>query len=953
MSEMNYRKGLSDMEVEQSRAKYGLNVLTPPVREPWWKEFLEKFSDPLIIILMVAGTLSIGISFYEFYGLHQDWKVFFEPIGIFVAIALATSLAFIFEKQANRAFRILNQVNDDEPVEVIRNGNSTTIARRDVVVGDLVVINTGDEIPADGTLIDTVTLNIDESSLTGEPLCSKTTDSSLFDKDATYPSNYVLRGTKVMEGHGLLIVEKTGDATEMGKVFEETQIDNSVKTPLNEQLDRLGSLITYASYIFAALIILCLLLNFLGWSHWESYTIILPIAVFFRLVITRFKQWSTIVCALTIAISFIVFFGMVTAAFTLINPGASSPQWSSLLAHTLKTLMVAVTLIVVAVPEGLPMAVTLSLAYSMKRMLKTNNLVRKMHACETMGATTVICTDKTGTLTQNRMQVAKADFFGNPPYDLISEGMAVNSTATLDSSKGHPEVIGNPTEGALLLWLAGRGVDYQEIRINAERIEELPFSTERKYMATVVKSAHGKRILYVKGAPEIVFRMCSSAPGVTADEINALLLDYQNQAMRTLGFAYQILEDSSSPIKEGRLKTDRLTFLGVVAISDPVRPDVPQAVKEVLDAGIKIKIVTGDTPATAKEIGRRIGLWNDATDTDENIITGVEFAALTDNELKSRAEELKIIARARPLDKKRLVEALQTDNEVVSVTGDGTNDAPALKAAHVGLSMGDGTSVAKEASDITIIDNSFSSIGRAVMWGRSLYKNIQRFLLFQLTVNVAACFLVLVGSLMGTESPLTVTQMLWVNLIMDTFGAMALASLPPSRSVMKEKPRDRKSSILTKPMISELFTVGMIFFAITIGFYWIFCHTYADSLPELIDSSPVGFHPMTTYEATLLFSIFVWTHFWYMFDARSFDTDQSIFRLKMSRGFLTIVAIIVTGQLFITEIAYEFFNVSPMLHTADWKFNSTGAMDLLIIVAASSLVVWIREIYHLLSKKRR
>lgn len=951
MPDNSKHMGLTDTQVLESRRKYGSNILTPPAREPWWKAFLKKLADPLIIILLVAGVLSIGIAFYEYFGLGQNWKVFFEPIGIFAAIILATGLAFLFEQKANKAFRILNQVNDDEPVEVIRNGVMTSIPRKDVVVGDIVILNTGDEIPADGELLDAVTLSVDESSLTGEPLCAKTTDPAHFDNDATYPSDHVLRGTKIMEGHGVMQVLKVGDATEMGKVFEEAQIDDSVKTPLDTQLDSLASLISNGSYLFAGLIIIAQVILFLGWREWESWSTIIPIAVFFWLVIKKFPNWSKSLCVLTIIVFFAIFIGMVCGAFSLINPGADSETWSLLLAHTLKTLMVAVTLIVVAVPEGLPMAVTLSLAYSMRAMLRTNNLVRKMHACETMGATTVICTDKTGTLTQNQMQVYKTNFFGEPSDEVLYEGIAVNSTAQLDLSGEKPQVLGNPTEGALLLWLRARGADYLDFRSGATRLEELPFTTERKYMVTVVKSATGKKIIYVKGAPEIVFGMCKNTFGVTKKEIDAQLLEYQNQAMRTLGFAYQELGEKDPSIADGKVVADNLTFFGIVAISDPVRTDVPAAVGEVIDAGIKVKIVTGDTPGTAKEIGRQIGLWNDNTDTDRNIITGPEFSELSDKELKECVGELKIIARARPLDKKRLVEALQANNEVVAVTGDGTNDAPALKTAHVGLSMGDGTSVAKEASDITIIDNSFSSIGRAVMWGRSLYKNIQRFLLFQLTVNVAACFLVLFGSFIGAESPLTVTQMLWVNLIMDTFGAMALASLPPSRNVMKDKPRDRKASIITRPMVSELLGVGFLFFAITLGFYWLFLHAEVISIPQMFHAVIGAESVMTPYEATLLFSIFVWTHFWYMFNARCFETGESIFKVKMSQGFWTIVGIIVIGQLFITEIAYEFFNVEPMLHTPDWHFNPSGALDLLIIILASSFVLWTRELYRLCTKK--
>ncbi len=651
MSQTQHYTGLSAREVAESRAKHGTNVLTPPEKESLLMRFLEKFKDPLIIILLVAGALSIGISCYEYLGLGKDAGVFFEPLGIFIAILLATGLGFIFELKADKEFALLNQVNDDEPVQVIRDGYATQVPRKDVVVGDIVILNTGEEVPADGELLEAVSLSIDESTLTGEPICTKTTDPARFDPDHTFPDNHAMRGTKVMEGHGVMRVFAVGDATENGKVFEAAQIDDSVKTPLNEQLDGLGDLITKISYGFAIAIVL---------GRLAMYFFHLPDSVF---------------------------------------------NWIEFTAYLLQTLMVAVTLVVVAVPEGLPMAVTLSLAYSMRRMLKTNNLVRKMHACETMGATTVICTDKTGTLTQNQMQVYKADFFGNPSDDVLHEGIAVNSTAQLDLSGDKPTVLGNPTEGALLLWLKSRGADYVSFRDKAVRVEELPFSTERKYMATVVVSAGGRRILYVKGAPEIIFGMCAEKSGVTKAEIDALLLGYQNMAMRTLGFAYQVLEEGDATIADHKVVARRLTFLGVVAISDPVRADVPAAVGEVLDAGIGVKIVTGDTPGTAKEIGRQIGLWDDSRDSDRNIITGTEFAELTDGELRKRVGDLKIIARARPMDKKRLVEALQANNEVVAVTGDGTNDAPALKAAHVGLSMGDGTSVAKEASDITIVDN--------------------------------------------------------------------------------------------------------------------------------------------------------------------------------------------------------------------------------------------------------
>lgn len=888
MRSNQHYQGLTDAQVSESRKIHGVNILTPPKKESLIKRYLEKFKDPLIIILLVAGLASIGISIYEITVLKLDFKVFFEPIGIFIAILLATTLAFIFELKADREFALLNQVNDDEPVQVIRNGNTIHVPRKDVVVGDMVVLNTGEEVPADGELFEAISLNIDESTLTGEPMAHKTTNKADFDPEATFPSNHVMKGTKVMEGHGVMRVIAVGDKTENGKVFKAAQIDDSVKTPLNQQLDGLGKLISKASYAIAGLIIIGRL-----WMYFVD-----------------------------------------TEGF----------DWIPFIAYLLQSVMIAVTLVVVAVPEGLPMAVTLALAFSMRKMLKTNNLVRKLHACETMGATTVICTDKTGTLTQNRMQVYKSDFFGDPSDEVIYESLAVNSTAELNRTADKPEVMGNPTEGALLLWLESRGVNYRIIRDNTIRLAELPFSTERKYMATLVKNSENKKMLYVKGAPEIVFGMCTDKEGVTKQELDAQLLEYQNMAMRTLGFAYCEITDEEGIIKDNKLHSETLTFLGIVAISDPVRGDVPHAVNEVIEAGIGVKIVTGDTPGTAKEIGRQIGLWNDEEDGDRNIITGPEFEALTEKELKERVGDLKIIARARPLDKKRLVEALQESNEVVAVTGDGTNDAPALKSAHVGLSMGDGTSVAKEASDITIIDNSFSSIGRAVMWGRSLYQNIQRFILFQMTVNVAACLVVLCGAFMGMDSPLTVTQMLWVNLIMDTFAAVALASLAPTRKVMQEKPRSRDAFIINASMWKFILGVGGIFFVILIGLVYYFEHTHITSLTELwrvpfeINPGPLtaGLSP---YELSLFFTIFVFLQFWNLFNARAFATGKSAFHFKNCKSFLLIAGIIFGGQILIVELGREFFNVVPL------KF-----LDWVIIIGCSSIVLWIGELLRLFKK---
>ena len=844
--------GLTSEEVLASRAAHGSNVLTPRERTPWWRKFAEKFTDPLIIILLVAAVLSIGISFYEYFGLGADATAFFEPVGIIVAIALATGLAFWFEWQADREFSLLNQQNDIEPVRVVRNGRETMVPRCDVVVGDLVLLSTGDEIPADGQLLEATQMQVDESTLTGEPVCRKSVRPEEQDADATFPTNVVLRGTKLLEGHGRMRVAAVGDATENGRVFTEAQIDSTVRTPLNEQLDRLGLLISRTSYAIAALV-----------------------------VVGRVVMW------------------MVSQAgepgFSLLN--------LHFLAYFLQSVMLAVTLIVVAVPEGLPMAVTLSLAYSMRRMLKTNNLVRRMHACETMGAATVICTDKTGTLTQNQMQVAEIKRSTSDPSSLIwvYNNIAVNSTASLDGNS----VLGNPTEGALLLWLRDQGVNYATLRSAARITEEIPFTTERKYMATREQDT-----LYIKGAPEIVMEMCKrpapsrngeeEASGLGTDDIalttplpngsgseEGLLLSWQQRGLRTLALAHA--DGDATP------QLDAL-----VAIADPVRTDVPAAVKECLEAGIAVKIVTGDTPATAAEIARQIGLCP----TESSLLTGPEVAALSEEELRERAGDITIIARARPMDKQRLVQALQACGEVVAVTGDGTNDAPALKAAHVGLSMGDGTAVAKEASDITIIDNSFASIGRAVMWGRSLYRNIQRFILFQMTVNVCACLTVLAGAFMGTDAPLTVTQMLWVNLIMDTFAAMALASLPPTEAVMHERPRDRRKFIISTPMWHFILGVGGFFFVLMGVSLWMAEHANVNDIGDFFMMLVQGNitwarDGLTSYELSIFFTTFVMLQFWNLFNARAFLTGKSAFNLRGCKEFLFIAALIFFGQILI------------------------------------------------------
>lgn len=884
--------GLTDAQVEESRRLHGENVLTPPAKVSLWKQFIEKFDDPIIRILLVAWVLSVGIACVHCFGPEQaGFSAFLEPLGIFFAIMLASCVGFFFEVKANKEFDILNTVNDEIQVTVVRDGRITEVSRKDVVVGDIVMLGTGEEVPADGHLLEAVSLQINESTLTGEPLIGKTTNEADFDKEATYPSNVVMRGTTVVDGHGIMVVEQVGDATGYGKVYEGSQIDNHIETPLQMQLKGLAKVISKAGYAIA-----------------------------------------------------VVTFLTLTIKLVLSGQDYSVMEWFS---HLLNFFMVAVTLIVVSVPEGLPMSVTLSLALSMNRMLKTNNLVRKMHACETMGATTVICTDKTGTLTQNQMQVHETKFYNLEKQTLgddelsrlIKEGIAVNSTANLETVDDKTKTLGNPTEAALLLWLRSQGVDYLPLREGAKVISQLTFSTERKYMATVVNSPLlKKKVLYVKGAPEIVLSHCKQVAAngslvPTAQmrpEIEKQLLAYQGQAMRTLGFAYQVLgeNEDDAPYVEGRLKEGLdLTYLGVVAISDPVRADVPAAVQHCTNAGISVKIVTGDTPGTAREIGRQIGIWK-PEDTDRNIITGPAFEALSDDEAYNRVMDLKIMCRARPTDKQRLVQLLQKHGAVVAVTGDGTNDAPALKAAQVGLSMGDGTSVAKEASDITILDNSFSSITRAVMWGRSLYRNIQRFLLFQLTINVAACVIVLLGSLIGTESPLTITQMLWVNLIMDTFAAGALASLPPNERVMNDKPRKSGKDgdfIITRPMSVRIFGVGLAFVVVLIG---LLLHFHASD----------GLSP---HDLSWFFSFFVMLQFWNMFNAKAFMEGTSAFaNMKASKGFLGVAALILVGQIMIVSLGGPMFNVVP-LSIQDW----------LTIIGSSSLVLWIGEIARLFNRK--
>ena len=959
MDAKQHYSGLTDTQVKESREKFGSNLLTPPQKTPLWKLFFEKFQDPIIRILLIAALLSLCISF-----IHNEYA---ETIGIFCAIFLATGVAFWFEMDANKKFDILNQVNDDIMIKVIRNGNLQEVPKKDIVVGDIVLLETGEEVPADGELLEAISLQIDESCLTGELMIDKTTNPEDFDSEATYPSNWVMRGTKVLDGHGIMEVKQVGDATQYGQVAEKATEISGEETPLNRQLNGLAKFIGVAGFAlailtFGTLFIKDLITHPITWGQFGLLG-----AVMAGGIIALSKVWVPILYdAFSLAgkekplprcinrfgwLTWLIFGIIIFAIFCSIgvlfgvNP-LNSSSWIDIeeANRILQYFMIAVTLIVVAVPEGLPMSVTLSLALSMRRLLQTNNLVRKMHACETMGATTVICTDKTGTLTQNQMRVFQSNFFAlknqkltdNTASNLIKEGIAANSTAFLDYSDPQKiSTMGNPTEAALLLWLHNKGIEYAPLRENAHVDKQLTFSTERKYMATLVNSPLvGKKVLYMKGAPEIVLSKCKTVETPEGEkpvseykgQIEEQLLAYQNQAMRTLGFAYKIInEDNDQPIPE--LTDTGLIFLGFVAISDPVREDVPAAVAECLNAGIQVKIVTGDTTATAREIARQIGIWK-PEDTDENIITGTDFEALPDDEAFERVKKLKVMCRARPTDKQRLVELLQKDGQIVAVTGDGTNDAPALNYANVGLSMGTGTSVAKEASDITLLDDSFKSIATAVMWGRSLYQNIQRFLLFQLTINVVALVIVFLGSIFGHELPLTVTQMLWVNLIMDTFAAGALASLPPNKEVMKDKPRKNEAFIVTPPMRNQILWIGLAFVAFLMGLLYYFTNAEGE---------------INRHDLACFFTIFVMLQFWNLFNAKAFATGKSAFNgLLHDTGFITVALLIIIGQFFIVTFGGDVFRTVPL----SWQ-------DWLLIIGSTSLVLWIGEIFRLFGKKKK
>lgn len=864
----NKRIGLTDEQVKQSREQHGKNVLTPPQRTSLWKLYLDKYRDPIIQILLVAAFVSLILAFIE--------KNFMETIGIFVAVFLATTVGFYFERDAAKKFNLLTALSEEQPVKVRRNGKVMEIPRHDVVVGDVVLVEVGDEVPADGELIVCNDLQINESSLTGEPVAEKSLEGG---GDGAYPRNVILRSTMVMNGRGEFVVTAVGDATEIGKVAKKSTEQTSVETPLHMQLDKLAKMISKVGSVVS-------------------------VAAFFIFLIHDI----------------------------LTNPAWGGKDYFYMAEIVLKYFMMAVTLIVMAVPEGLPMAITLSLALNMRRMLKSNNLVRKLHACETMGAVTVICTDKTGTLTQNKMQVSALELKQGDEA-LLDTAIALNSTAELNDGKP----IGNPTESALLLWLDAQGKDYEELRKQVNVLKQLPFSTERKMMATLAE-VDGETYLFVKGAPEIVMKKCIIEDRMqrqSAEELD----EWQHKAMRTLAFAYKKVEASimrtsrtSTAEVVALLDANDLQLQAIAAIADPIRPDVPAAVQECRHAGIEVKVVTGDTAATALEIGKQIGVFEDEpenigadgslTSLDQQMITGEQWEALSDEEAYERAKDIRVMSRARPTDKQRLVAMLQKRGEVVAVTGDGTNDAPALHYAHVGLSLGSGTSVAKEASDMTLLDDSFKSIANAVMWGRSLYRNLQRFLFFQLVVNVAALLLVLGGSVIGTEMPLTVTQILWVNLIMDTFAALALASLPPSHEVMKDKPRKASDFIINKSIGFGILFCGIVFFLVMFALL-VYC--------ERRGKGGVDVH-----ELTMFFTTFVMIQFWNLFNAKALMSHHTAFRhFLKDKGMILVLVLVLVGQWIIVTFGGEMFRTTPLsLH--EW----------LLIIGSTSVVLWVGELWR-------
>ncbi len=872
---MKHYKGLNNKQVSESREKWGSNIISPPKREGWFKLLLKKFNDPLIKILLVAATISILINILD---KHTS---IIESLGIILAILIATIVSFINEYKANKEFDIVNKINDETLVKVIRDINDESVVvelpKVDIVVGDYIIISAGDEIPADGHLLDSIDLKVNESSLNGESEPAKKTHIESTNYNTAYSPNKLYRGTTVSEGEGVYMVDFVGDDTEIGKTAKQATEVVKIKTPLQLQLEKLGKQIGLIGLLVAGL----------------TFIVLLITAILKKEIITPLFDVANLTTNILIIVEFF---------------------------------MVAITLVVMAVPEGLPMSITLSMAYSMRKMAKSHTLIRKLDACETMGATTVICTDKTGTLTLNKMSVV---FISNKLSDSVALDIANNTTAFLNGD----EVIGNQTEGALLLHLKSEGYNYKELRDNAQIIKRIPFSSTIKYMATLYTS-NGVIRLAIKGAPEIVLSKCSN---VDASSIIKEISKYQSKGLRALVMCSKVIDskfidtNNIDSITEELITKGEFTLDSYVALEDPIRSDVPYSMEMCNSAGVNVKIITGDTSLTAITIAKESGLWRDGDTLEKNSITGYDFENISDEQAIKILPDIKVMSRAKPADKMRLVRLLQSMGEIVAVTGDGTNDAPALNYANVGLAMGSGTSTAKESSDIILLNNSFTSVVSAIKWGRTIYRNIQKFIVFQLTVNVAALLTALLGPFFGIELPLTVTQILWINLIMDTLAAIALATELPSENIMNERPRNIKDSIITKKMFKNILIFGISFFILSF-------------LVLLIEQIFVNDGNLFSLEnLTIFFTFFVMLQLWNMLNIKVFPKrESSLLSLTKNKAFLIIFLTIFILQIIIVNFGGVVMRTTPI------SFKSW-----IVLILVTSPVFIIPEIYRVVKSKNK
>jgi len=823
------KQGLSSAQIQEMQNRFGKNELTPPPRLPLWKLYLKNFEDPIIRILLVAVIISALVAALEGSGL-------LDTIGIALAVILATTIAFLTEYKSNREFDALNAMCDDTGIKVIRDGQARTIRMRDVVVGDIILLEAGDAVPADGILVHEAHFEADESAFTGEnePVRKNSEDT-------------LLKGTWVTAGRGTMIATAVGDATRMGEIAASITRGERPETPLQVKLRVLAGQISRFGYAMAGLIVISLLAK-----------------------------------------------GIVTGLPT--DP-------LELVRFLLDIAIFAVIIIVVSVPEGLPVSVTVSLALTMRKMTRAYSLVRRMIACETIGSVTTICTDKTGTLTRNLMEVVASSIL-TPEYEnktpddpagWVTLNAGVNSTAELEPREGELITVGNSTEGALLRWLSRAGIDYHQIRRAYFPISQALFDSRRKEMRTVI-SIEGRYYLLVKGAPEVVAASCSSAPDLTP------VKNLAGRAMRTLAFAHA---ETGSPEDS----TPTLIWDGYVGIRDEIRSDVPSAVATCRSAGISIAMVTGDSPETAAAIAKETGILTNGT-----VITGPEFRDLSPEKQQALAPQIEVMARSAPHDKLLLVKALQANGEVVAVTGDGTNDAPALRSADVGLAMGiAGTEVAREASDIILLDDSFPTIERAVWWGRALFENIQRFLMFQLTINISAAFLSFIAPLLGYPAPFSVIQLLWINIIMDSLAALALCSESPHPALMEKKPIPRTSSVLTPYMIRAILCTAFVYIIVGIGGI-IFGLPYMNSPAE---------------QATAFFTGFVLAQVWNGINCRGINGIMPSF-IRGNPAFFVIMGSIILIQFLIVQFGGAVFGTVP-LSVFQWIVLLLGTLPVLLI----------------------